>query len=394
MAAVLVGADGELAEPRDVPPTAQALLASLASAASSGGGDGANAAPSAPPPPNYTTALAVWSGDGGYEVVDWHLHVERLERDARDGSLPAVATRRAARALAALAAAASPPPRAAMLVVAAVAGQSQPSVLAYAKAAPPYAAALEPPLTPPAALRVVAALGSGGRREAGAKRCAWVSQRAPLEAWAAASGRYDEVLLVDGDDDAVLEGLVSNFYAIVEKEEEEEEKGGGKGGGGGGGGGRGGDPTPDLASLVLETAVDPNALPGVVQRRVLEAAARLGLAVRAPAAAGGGGPSLAALRAGRWREALASSCLRGLAPVAGVCVRRYRPGRRGGDGGGGDGGAGATSWDATLPPAGPVGRLLMDEVRALQRCARLLVSAKEEEEEERAGGGGGGGGGG
>lgn len=170
-----------------------------------------------------------------------------------------------------------------------------------------------------------------------------------MESWAA--GKYDEVLLVDDkDDDSVLEGLVSNFYAIVEKEE--------KGGERGGGGDNDSDnaPNPKLSSLVLQTASSPNALPGVVQQRVLEAAARLGLAVDNRS------PSLAALRRGRWREALVSNCLRGLAPVGSVAVKRYK---------GGDGGDEEEDYDLTL---GPVGRLLIKEVLALQRRERLPAS--------------------
>jgi branched-subunit amino acid aminotransferase/4-amino-4-deoxychorismate lyase len=357
-AAVLVRADGQLAEPKDLPLTAQALLASLVDGARDGGdardsGDGATTAAT------YTTALALWSGTA-YEVVDWHLHAERLARDCCAGADPSsLAAQRAALALDALSRSAggdSGPPRAAMLVVA-VWGGSASSVVAYAKTAPPYAQQQQP--DPPPPLRVVAAVGSGGRQRASAKRCAWVVERRALESWAA--GKYDEVLLVDDkDDDTVLEGLVSNFYAIVKREEE---KGGEEGDGAPSDNDNDSAPN-NLSSLVLQTASSPNALPGVVQQRVFEAAARLGLAVES----GGGGPSLAALRRGRCREALVSNCLRGLAPVASVAVRRYK-----GDGGGGE------DYDVTLHPQGPVGRLLMKEVLALQRRERLPPALAAEE---------------
>jgi len=398
--AVFIGPDGALSTAAAaVPPTAQALLASLvadeedearASASASGGGTAA-AAHQQGRRSCYTTALAVWSPDEqAYAVVDWHLHAERLMRDAGPAeggddddaaasavaaALASAAQTRAALALRALAAgggAGRPPPAAAMLVVAL--GPSRASVV-FVKAAPAYAIppADDDPCARPCPrplLSVVAAVGSGARREAGAKRCRWVVERRALEAWGAAQpgGPHDEVLLVDGAEgaEAVLEGLVSNFYVVREREREREQgTGGGGGGGEGGNGGGGGSRDALLSSFVLQTAgavrqdgggAPPRALPGVAQLRVLEAAARLGLAVA------DGPPTLAdARRPGLWREAFLSSAVRGLAAVGRVSVRRY----------GGPAGAAREEEVVVRLEAGPVGRLLMAEVLALQRRARL-----------------------
>ena len=395
--AILVRADGALSSD-PAPATAQALLAALVDEDddSDGGGNGArNAAAAHRPAASYTTALAEWVPDTGeYVALDWHLHAERLVRNLRllsegesddDGkALAALATERAAAALRALAASSNAsPPRAAMLVVA-LPPSSPRQPVAYAKAAPAYAeawlAGVGAGAAPPPSLRAVAALGSGGRQRATAKHCRWVLERRALEAWSASlpGGPFDEVLLVE-EDDQVLEGLASNMVVIAEvRRREDSGEGGVRGGGDDDDGGNGGpapnsSSTPPLTSLVLQTAgySDNTALQGTVQRRVLEAAARLGLAVDAR-----GPPTLAAARRGEWREALLANGLRGLVPLSSVVVKRYRGG--GAEEGEQDDefevrlGPQPSSSSSSSPSSSSLAARLVAEVVRLQRRERLL----------------------
>ncbi|GBF95963.1 hypothetical protein Rsub_08086 [Raphidocelis subcapitata] len=233
------------------------------------------------------------------------------------------------------------------------------------------------------AVKVVAR--GGPRPWAHAKHCEWVAQRRGLEAFRPAD--VAEVVLTDGGD-GLLEGLVTNFFVVAEV------AGGGRGGGSGGGsGGSGGarhgaagaaassggesgaaeaaaneetaGPAAaaapglvDLSRFELQTACGPGqpVLAGVTQRRVLEAAAALGLAARLEAPRGGGRAA--------WREAFIANCIKGLQPVRSVAfwpdgdapqweLQLPAPDDAGSGGGGGGG-------------AGPVTRLLRARVAALQ----------------------------
>ncbi|KAI8469616.1 MAG: hypothetical protein J3K34DRAFT_521983 [Monoraphidium minutum] len=241
----------------------------------------------------------------------------------------------------------------------AVAGTRAPlSVAVYVKRMEPAAAAeLD---------TAVMVMARGAPRQwAHAKHCAWVLQRRPLEA--ARPPGAAEVILVDGDG-GLVEGLVTNFYVIAEV---------GPSSGGGGGGADDGTPgaAPDLTRLELQTATGPRqaALPGTAQRRVLEAAAALGIRVRADAPR--------ARDKGAWREAFISNSIKGLQAVGTVAYWPDGP---------------VPEWELQLPGsrgggAGAVTRLLREKVAQLQRVthASLMLGGGG----ERGAGGGAEGGG-
>jgi branched-subunit amino acid aminotransferase/4-amino-4-deoxychorismate lyase len=180
-----------------------------------------------------------------------------------------------------------------------------------------HACALPPPRDAP-----VAACVLGPRRPLpAAKASAWVTARQPLEA--ARPADCAETLLSDPPTGALLEGLVSNFFAVVRpaRGPPAEQSG-----------------APFAGAELRTASVVDGVLGGVARGALLQAAATLGLRVEeaapVPPREGGDDEDVA------WTEAFICNAPRGITPLREL---RWLPGASGAEGA-----------DAAAPPRAPL----------------------------------------